>query len=71
MNSNLILERDDSQKSSLELVDLASKSIPVSLLDLASQRLFQNSNAPFLFQIWPLAQDLLLEILGKPIFRHV
>jgi hypothetical protein len=71
VNSNLILERDDSQKSSLELVDLASKSIPVSLLDLASQRLFQNSNAPFLFQIWPLAQDLLLEILGKPIFRHV
>jgi hypothetical protein len=47
VNRNFILQRDNSQDSSLKLLDFSPKSIPVFFLRFTSQRLLQNPNAPF------------------------
>ena len=71
MNRNFVLQRDNSQDSSLKLLDFAPKPIPVSVLLFASQRFLQNSNAPFLLQIVPFAQDFLLKIFRELVFWHL
>jgi hypothetical protein len=71
MNCKLVFERDNSQNSALKFVNLSPKPIPVFLLQLAFQRLLQNSNAPFFFQIGTLAQNFFLKILREPVFWHL
>jgi hypothetical protein len=68
MNCDLVFQRDNSQNSSLKFLNLAPKPTSVSLLQFASQRLFQNSDAPFLLQIGTLAQNFLLKIFREPVF---
>ena len=71
MNRNFVLQRDNSQNSSLKLLDFAPNPITVSLLQFASQRFLQNSNAPFFLQIGTLAQDFLLKIFRELVFWHL
>jgi hypothetical protein len=70
MDCNPIIQRDNSQNSSLKLLDSAPKPIAVPLLRLASQWLFQNLNAPFLLQIGTFTQNFVLEIFREPVLWH-
>ena len=70
MNSHLIIQRDYSQNSSIQLLDCAPEPIAVPFLRFASQWVLQDPNAPFLFQVGTLAENLFLEILRKLILCH-
>ncbi len=70
MNRNLVLQCNNSQNSSLKLLNFAPEPIPVSLLSFTSEWVLQNPDAPLFLQIRTLAQNLFLEIFGKLVLRH-
>ena len=71
MNRNLVLQCDNSEDSPFKLLDPAPEPISISLLRFASQRFFQNSNAPFFPQIGTFPQDFLLKIFREFVFWHL
>lgn len=71
MDRDPILQRDDPQVATAKLRAGSPESISVMLLGLRTHRTLDNSNAPFLLDIGALPQNLIFEVLGKPISRHV
>ena len=68
MNSHLIFKRDNTQYATFEFVNIAPEPEAVVILNLRAKRVLDNSNAPFLLEIWPFSQDFLLEILSELVF---
>jgi hypothetical protein len=71
MDRDLILQRDDPQVAAAKLWAGGPESISVLLLRFRTNRTLNNSNAPFLLEIWALPENLILEVFGEPIGRHV
>jgi hypothetical protein len=71
MDRDPILQRDDPQVAAAKLRASGPESISVVLLGFRANRLLNNSNAPFLLEIWALPENLILEVFGEPIGRHV
>jgi hypothetical protein len=67
----LILQRDDPQVAAAELRADGPESISVVFLGFRTKRFFNDSNAPFLLEIWALLEYLILEVLSGLIGRHV
>jgi len=71
MDRDLILQRNDAQVAAAKLWADGPESISVVLLRFPTNRLLNNLNAPFLLEIWALSKNLILEVVGEPISRHV
>lgn len=71
MDRDLILQRDNPQVAAAKFWAGGPVSISVVLLRFGTYRLLNYSNAPFLLEMWTLAENLILEVFGEPIGRHV
>jgi len=71
MYGDLVLERYNSQVPFTEFLAYAPKTISVVFLLLDPYWILQHSNTPFLFQISPFTQNLILKIICKPILHHM
>jgi hypothetical protein len=71
VDRDLILQRDDPQVTAAKLRADGPESISVVLLGFRTNRFLDNSNAPFLLEIWAFPENLILKVFGEPIGRHV
>jgi hypothetical protein len=71
MDRDLILQRDDPQVPAAKLRAGGPESISVVFLGFETKRLINDSNAPFLLEIWPFPEHLILEVLSELIGPHV
>jgi len=71
MDRDFILQRDDPQVPAAKLRAGGPESIAVVFLGFATNRFINDSNAPFLLEIWALPEYLVLEVLSELIGRHV
>ena len=70
MYSDLVFEGDNPQNFASKRFDTPPESIAVPFLGLCSDWILQNLNAPFLFKIWPFAQNFILKIWGVLVMCH-
>ena len=71
MNRHSILERNYPQVPAVELLDCRPEPVSIWLLWGQGDRVFNRSNTPLLPDVGALAQDFVLEVLGKAIDRHM
>ena len=62
MYRDLVFERDNPQNFGSKLFYSSPEPIAVSFLWFDSDWILQDLNAPFLFKVWPLTQNFILEI---------
>ncbi len=70
MNSDAITESNYPQVPSGHFRDKAPETVSIPFLLLNTQRVLDNSDAPFPFEVRPLSENFLKEILGEPTFCH-
>lgn len=70
MDGHPVFERDDSQKASLQFWHFGPKAITVVLLGLRPNWFLYDPDAPLPFQVWPLPENLILEVVREAIRRH-
>ena len=70
MDGDFVLEGYHPQHAPLQFFDPSPEPIAVLLLPFASDRVFQNPDAPLLLEIGALPQHLILEVGREPIRRH-
>jgi hypothetical protein len=71
VNGHLVLQCDYSQDTIVKFRYGSPKTKPILLLGLTPNRIFQDLNAPFLFQIGTFPQDLVLEVVGEFVRLHI
>ena len=71
MYSDLVFEGNNPQNFASKLFDTSPESIAVRFLGLSSDWILQNPNAPFLFKIWPFAQNFILKIWGVRVICQI
>jgi len=67
VDGSLVLEGNDPKHTATKFVDASPETKAVTLLRLAVQGILDDPNAPFLLDVRSLAQNLVLEILSKPV----
>ena len=70
MNRGLILQGHLAKYTPFQLFDGSPKSVPVVFLRLSFEGIFDDADTPLLFDVRPLAQDLVLKIISEPVRRH-
>ena len=70
MNRDLILQGRHAKYTPSQCVDCRPKSVPVVFLRLSFSGMLNDSDTPLLFDVGPLAQDLILKILCEPVFLN-
>ena len=70
MYCDSIRKRDHAQESPFPFLNLSPKPETVLFLRLNTNRVFNDTDAHGFGQIWTLAQDLILKILGELIIWH-
>lgn len=70
MNGHFVLKRDHSQDAIVKFGNRSPEAKTILLLGFTPNRIFQDLNAPFLFQIGTFAQDLVLEVGSELIGSH-
>jgi hypothetical protein len=70
MNAHFILKRYDPQVPPFKLGNLSPEAKAVIFLRLRPDRIFEDPNAPLLFQVRALAENLFFKVLRKLIGRH-
>ncbi len=70
VDRHLVLERDDAQHFVAQFWHGCLKPNPVVFLRLRPNRLLDDTNTPFLFQVGPLPEYFGFEILGKLVLGH-
>ena len=70
MNSDLVLPGHHAKYTPFQFFDCGPESVPVMFLQLSFYGILDDSNTPFLFEVRPLAQDLVLKILRELVFLH-
>ena len=70
MNSGLVLQGHQAQYTPFQFFDCGPESVSVMFLQFSFYRMLDDANAPFLFNVRPLAQDLVLKISREPVWLH-
>ena len=70
MNSDLVFQGHYAQYTPIQFFDCGPESVSVMFLQLSFYRMLDDSNTPFLFDVRPLAQDLVLKISREPVLLH-
>ena len=70
MNRHFILKCDNPQVAAFQLWNLGPEAVPVRFLGLGTEWIVENPDTPLFLQVWALAQDLFLEILGEAVLGH-
>lgn len=70
MNRPLVFKGYDSQDSAPELGDFGPEPESVVFLGFKPKGLVNDSNTPFLLQIWPLPKHFGFEVLREPVRGH-
>jgi hypothetical protein len=65
MDGHFIPKRDHSQVTAFKFRDVSPKPEAIFFLPLASDRIIQNTLAPFLSYVWPLPHHLFFEVLRE------
>ncbi len=70
MNRHSVVQGNNSQVTTFQFGYRRPKSVAILLLWLRSNRVVENTDTPFLLQIWTLSQNFLLEIIREPVLCH-
>jgi hypothetical protein len=70
VDSQFIFERNDAQETAFKLLNRGPEAVPVMLLPLNSQRMFQDPDAPFLPDIGSFSQHLIFKIPRELVVQH-
>lgn len=70
MNRFLVLQRNNSEHSTVQFINFAPKSETVLLLWFDLYWFHTNSNAPVFLNVRTLPQDLIFKVLSELIFLH-
>jgi hypothetical protein len=71
MNGGLILQSHNTKYTPLQFFDCCPKSVSIVFLGLGLEGVLDDADTPLLFDVWPLAQDLIFKVIREPVFRHV
>lgn len=71
MDSHSIRKRHNPQVAAVQFGNLAPEPVPIFLLGFGPKRVVENANAPFFFDVRPLAEDLFLDLLGEAVLGHL
>jgi len=71
VNGFLVAESDDSQHPALKFRNHTPESVPVMLLRLNFQRILDNTDTPFLYQVRPFSQNFFFKIFSKLIIGTI
>ena len=70
MDGYPVFQCDHPQNAAFQFPDFSPESITIVFLLLDSNGILQDPDAPFLFEIRPLPQHLILEVIRKPVSAH-
>ena len=70
MYRDLILKSGNSQRFTSKLFDNSPKTKAIMLLGLHLDRILQDPDTPFLFQVWPLPHHFIFEVCSEPVADH-
>ena len=65
MYRDLILKSGNSQRFTSKLFDNSPKTKAIMLLGLHLDRILQDPDTPFLFQVWPLPHHFIFEVCSQ------